>query len=301
VVALGSVALIYLLNLGNLLEFMRIRGGDYYVHLPSALPKLLAAATVGFNYFAVGETGLGRPLGTGVLLANLPLTALAIIPAGLALWGLIRLRFAMLTTRELVWSHCLFTFPVTMAMLASFVTHQYWLQPKYLIFVVPFALLLVAEGYLAVDPKNARRMAMATAAAVWLIAMLHFWNPVDWGRRENWREAARLLQHGMSPSSALVVLPGGGYSLLAYYWPEATKVWTDVAALNGQRLEAGFEQSLRNQVALRSDVYYPWYDIRRNIADPEDKVVKALDRIGTRIEVTTLNPRLRLYHWRLTP
>jgi uncharacterized membrane protein len=298
VVALTAVVLVYLLNLNHLLEFVRIRSGDYFVDLPSALPKLFAAVTVGFNYFALSDSAAGRPVGLGDLSHNGVLAVLAILPAALILWGMIRAHRAKLQARTLIWGHALFTIPVIIALLASVVTRQYWLQPKYVIFIVPFGLLLIAEGYLALDKALMRRAAAALGLAVWVVAILHFWNPADYGRRENWRAAAEMLKSRVGPNSALIVLSVNGHGLLPYYWREVTQLWkplNDSAAITPKAEAVG---KLTAMTAGCSDVYYLWYDVRRNRDDPTDMTIRALDHLGTRAETETLNPRLRIYHWK---
>ncbi|HEX3850735.1 MAG TPA: glycosyltransferase family 39 protein, partial [Polyangiaceae bacterium] len=54
IIALAATVLLYLPNLPNLMRFQREAGGAPHLlatDLPSALPKLLVACSVGFNYF----------------------------------------------------------------------------------------------------------------------------------------------------------------------------------------------------------------------------------------------------------
>ena len=79
--ALGTVLLLYLPNLPNIAKFIAVRSGEYGVDLPSALPKLFAAVTLGFNYFALGDQAVNRAVGSADLAQNAFLIALAAVPA----------------------------------------------------------------------------------------------------------------------------------------------------------------------------------------------------------------------------
>jgi mannosyltransferase len=295
---LGLIVALYVPNIPNLAVFAQVRGGYYTVHLPSALPKLLAAVTVGYNYLELGELGAGRPVTWMDILENLPLVLLALLPALVVFSALLRLHLRRPWPWVLSLVHERFTVPAVLALLATAVTRQYWLQPKYIIFVAPFALLLLAVGYLEIQRTWLRRATALFTAAVWVIALLHYWNPQEYGRREDWRSAAHLLRESMTPRSALVVVTGG-YGLLTYYWPAAPSRWQMVYVPNMRSPSAHFVYSLQERLKGRSDVYYLWYDIQQNALDPRDVLLHSLDHIGTRLGVYHFNPRFKLYHWRL--
>jgi 4-amino-4-deoxy-L-arabinose transferase-like glycosyltransferase len=291
---LAGVVILYLPNIPNLLYFAKVRGGEYIAHLPSALPKLLAAVTVGFNYFDLPDTGVGRPVGLSAVSFNLPLFVLAIVPAIVILWALIRLHGRTRRTSALWLGHELFTVPMLLALIITAVTGQYWLQPKYLIFTAPVALLLIAQAYLALDSVWLRRATALLTAVVCLIAWIRFWTPQQHGRRENWRQAAAVLRREITPRSTFL-LAGSGYYLLKYYWPEAPQHWQLMDVRNTPSSSA-CRDSLLLRVRGDEDVYYLWYDIKQNVSDPRNLLLHSLDGLAARVDSEQFNPRLKLYH-----
>lgn len=290
-------ALLYLPNLANLQTFIERRGGDYLVHLPSALPKLFAALTVGFNYFALPDTDFVRVVGIAQLMANLPLAVLAHVPALIVLLGLLRLHRRWPLRPDLLLGHELFTLPVVIAFTATAATSQNWLQPKYIIFVAPFALLFIAQSYLALTARWLRAAMVLMWIAVVGVAQVHFADSREYGRRENWRAAAAYLRAEMNEHSALVVIRGTN-RLFTYYGPDLRQraVVLDIPPLPAPTLPYSF--SVRARLADYDDVYYLWYDIAQNSNDRFNILPKALDRIGQRQEIVQFNPRLRVIHWR---
>jgi 4-amino-4-deoxy-L-arabinose transferase-like glycosyltransferase len=295
--ALGASVLLYLPNLPNLMRFSQVRGSEYAVHLPSAIPKLLAAATLGFNYFALPDQSLGRAVGVSDVTRNLAIAILAAIPAVLLLWGFVRLHRRPLSPA--VWlGHELFTIPSILAFFASAVTGQYWLQPKYVIFVIPFAVLFLAASYLALNRSWARHAALLLGAAVMVVAYVHFLDPSHYGRRENWRGMSTYVRSHFTSGSALLVLDGG-YSLFTHYWPQVADVWQIVRVPKENEPASEFAEDLCARLNGKGDVYYLWHDVRQNTADRNNLLLKSLDSIGQNREVVQFNPRFKLYHWSL--
>lgn len=295
--ALAATALLYLPNLTNLQMFIERRGGDYLVHLPSALPKLFAALTVGFNYFALPDMDFVRAVGFNLFMENLPLAALTHVPALIILLSLLQLHRRWPLNPNLRLCHELFSLPVAIAFAATAATGQNWLQPKYIIFVTPFALLFIAQSYLALAARWLRALTMLLWIAVVTIALLHFWNPREYGRRENWRGAADYLRHELTEQSALVIIRGTN-SLFNYYSPDLRQraVVLEIPSLPAPTLPYSF--LLRTQLADYTNVYYLWYDIAQNSNDRFNILPAALDKIAERQEAVQFNPRLRVLHWR---
>jgi len=290
--ALAGVVLLYLPNIPNIRRFAEVRGGDYVVHLPSALPKLIAAFTLGFNYIEFGGSAQGRPVGAGDVLYNLPVMLLAAIPALIIVWFLIRLHLRKTMSRTVTLSHCWFTIPILLAFAACVVTKQYWLQPKYVIFSAPFALLFIAEAYLAISPVMLRRVTAAFGIAVCIIALLHFWTPTRYGRREDWRGAAHTLMERLHTDTPLLLLPGN-YGLLGYYSSEVAHLGQIV---NVNRIAQ--DPASLTEMYHGSQIYFLWNDVRRLETDPDDIVLRALEQqLGAPSDVTQFNPRMKLYHW----
>jgi hypothetical protein len=189
---------------------------------------------------------------------------------------------------------------VALAFVACIVTKQYWLQPKYIIFSAPFALWFVALGFCALPGHWLKGLTTALGAAVIALSLAHYWNPEGYGRRENWRGAADALRDRVTPQSVVLVVPGT-YWLLDYYWPLAPGYRETIFVPDLEGPVAPFVYRLRSHLAGRTDVYYLWWDIRQNIADPRDILLHSLDYMGVRLPTRHLNPRLKLYHWRLEP
>jgi hypothetical protein len=200
-------------------------------------------------------------------------------------------------SRSLVFGHALFTIPILLAFAACAVTKQYWLQPKYVIFSAPFALLFVAEAYVAISPAFLRRGVAVLGGAVCLIALIHFWTPTQYGRREDWRGAAVTLRARMTPNSVLLLAPGG-YGLLNYYWPEAPQYWRIVNpdSVDHVIVPNDFDGPKHHGPTFYN---YLWSDIRRNDGDPQDRIRKRFMSCTSDVDSVQFNPRFKLYHARV--
>jgi uncharacterized membrane protein len=297
--ALAATVALYLPNVPNVQHFAAVRAGEYTVHLPSALPKLMAAFTVGFNYVDFVGDAPGRPVAFADLSRNLPVLLLAAIPALIIFWFLVRLHRRKPLPRSLVIGHTLSAIPVLLALLASAVTRQYWVQPKYVIFSAPFVLLLIADAYCDMSSVILRRVTAALGTAVLVIALLHFWSPQEYGRRENWREASQLLKSRLKPNSALVLV-SGSYGMLTYYWPEVRDQWQIINVPDIPRPSADYVNDLRRRLSGKQEVFYLWNNVFKNESDPGNVLMHSLDLVGTRIGTVQLNPRFKLFQWKLT-
>lgn len=291
--ALAATVLLYLPNVANLLRFQETRGGEYIMDFASALPKLLAAFTVGFSYFVLPEQGAGRHVGTSDLLANLPLALLAIAAGAVILWKIVWLH-GRPETRSAIWfAHELFTIPVLLATAACLATGKYFLQPKYLIFSTPFALLFIALAFDDLRHVRGRQVIAGLGAAIALISLVHYWQPESYGRKENWRTTAEILSTTVGDTNALVLLPGP-YRLLRHYAPGIENHWEQID-VRGDEAEAA--RRLSELTATKRDIYYIRHDVVQNLADPDDKLIALLDRSGKPKTITQLNPRFKLYRW----
>lgn len=289
---LAATVLLYLPNVPNLMRFQETRGGEYQMHFASALPKLLAAFTVGFNYFELGEQGVGRAVSASDLAANLPLAVLALAAGVAIVWKLLWLHFRR-DERGILWyGHEWFTLPILLATVASIVTGKYFLQPKYLIFSLPFALIFLAVGFEDLRSAVARKTIIALSAVVFAIAMVHYWQPATYGRKENWRAAAEVLDTAIGDQNALVLLPGP-YRLLSHYAPGIEQRW-EMLDVHG---DSTAPHRLAELAATKRDIYYLRYDVIQNLRDPQDKMIEYLNRTGKPFSVSHLNPRFKLYRW----
>ena len=193
VLAFVAVGLLYVPNLFNLQEFMPRRGGEYAVHLPSALPKLAAAFTVGFNYFALPDQGLGRAVGTGDLARNLPLVAARrhsrpadrLRPAPPPPARPARPR-ALDRLRDLPRARA--------ARPCRQRRHAPVLAPAQVCYLLRALCAVVRRPRIPglAGPPAIPALTAVLGAVVVAISLAHFWNPADYGRRENWREGLAL-------------------------------------------------------------------------------------------------------------
>jgi hypothetical protein len=304
VLALAAIAVAYLPNISNLLRFERVAAaGPHLVHpdLASALPKVLAAFTVGFNYFELPDLGIDRAIRPSILAANLWLSTLALFPAAVTTWHVARLH-ATRPLRSIVWlPHALFGVPVLLSFGLTVLTDRNFVHPKYMVFSAPFLLLLLVAGYLSITLRWLRVTVALSAAAVCAVAIAHFWQPRDYGRRADWRGAAAFLRSRLDDRSVLLGLgrafPKAPFprSLWEYYAPDLP-----VRKIELPRPDAVAEDLLPMLERVSSGarrVCYLREDFARNVNDPQDIVVKAARLAFGNEEHVRFNPRLEAYCW----
>jgi uncharacterized membrane protein len=298
--ALMTVLLLYLPNLINLARFAERRGGDYVIHLPSALPKLLAAFTVGFNYFSLPDLGRARMIGWQTLYDNRLLLLPVVIAGSILLWGFIQAHRKHNRTADLWMAHELFTVPVLIAAFASAATGQYFLQPKYLIFSAPFVFLLILDSGLLLKSIRLRQIVAVMGIAIFMIAYTHYSNPEEYGRKENWREAARFLSNSINEKSGILLLSNG--YMLSYYAPELKSAFIDLAESQSPLTANSLDPvRLRKQLIGKQTLFYVYWDTIQNLKDPDNYLITALDRLTGEHTVYSLNPRLKIYIWKMPP
>ncbi|MBU0691938.1 hypothetical protein KKH18_09000, partial [bacterium] len=298
--AMAIVVLLYLPNVINLFEFTERRGADYAVHLPSALPKLFAAFSVGFNYFLLPELGAVRAVGWEIVRRNALIALPLLIVGGLLYWGFLQAHKRVNRSACLWFGHELFTIPVLIAVSASFVTGKYFLQPKYLIFAVPFLLLIFIESARALRSLPVRWIIAGTGTLVFLIAFVHYTQPDKFGRKENWREAVRFLTEHSTGGEAILSLRS--LPQVDYYAPELERRLLIVKPpRNPAVLDPREHERLRTILHHHSVIYYIYWDTGQNVYDPRNHLITAFDRISGEHGVYSLNPRLQIYIWKPPP
>ncbi len=310
--ALAAMVVLYLPNLPNLMRFQREAGGAPHLlatDLPSALPKLLVACTVGFNYFVLPDLGLERAVRLSSLAPNIALAILVGVPTVLVCWQLFKL---CMTRRPgpIFWlGFELFAVPSLVSFCAVVATHKNFVHPKYMVFSAPFVPLLLSAGYLAAKQRSTKLALAVTSVCVFAVAILHFNEPEKYGRREDWRGAAAYLRAAMGSDSVLLRLsspgsaqpvPSGGppRSLWEYYAGDlgsrAESVVLPRPDATPEDLAPVVERLTRN----KHDVYYLWSEIGRNFDDPNDVVLAGAREVLINEQKRQFNPRFILYHWR---
>lgn len=309
--ALAALAALYLPNLPNLMRFQSEASNAPHLtttDLPGALPKLLAAFVLGFNYFALPSMGIDRTIGASTLTANASLAVLALVPLALVGYRVVRLHWKGQLGPALWMAHELFTAPVLISFVAALIMGRNFVHPKYMVFCAPFLLLFFVAGFLALPRRWERWGAGIGAFLVFSVAFAHFNQPRSFGRREDLRGVAELIRPAIKDDTLVLWLgsrtaPGPmqrnaqPQSIWEYYGadlfpqvrlvglPKSDATPEDVAAVVAPLVEG------------RNDVYFVWLEIARNTDDPGDLVLSALtNRLG-KGERVQLNPRLIVYHW----
>jgi hypothetical protein len=298
--AMLAILLLYLPGFVNLTSFVERRGGDYVLHLPSALPKLMAAFTVGFNYFSLPDLGKERAIGWNILYDNWLLMLPVMIAGAILLWGLIQAHRKQNRTAGLWLMHELFTVPVLIAAFASAATGQYFLQPKYLIFAAPFSLLLILDAVLFLKSICLKQVVVCLGIVVFFVAYMHYSNPKEYGRKENWCGAARFLSESVTDHSGVLML--GSKFLLTYYASDLESVFFELDdpqfPLTAKALNPA---NLRKQLGNIEILFYPYWDTVQNLKDPRNCLVAAMDELTGEHTIYSLNPRLKIYIWKMPP
>lgn len=312
VLALLALLILYLPNVPNLLRFQREAGGAAHLlatDLPSALPKLFVACSVGFNYFVLPDSmGLERSIRLSALAPNIALALLVAVPVLIIACSWFK-ACAARAPGPLFWLGVeLFVVPTVVSFCAVMVTHRNFVHPKYMVFSGPFLPLLFTAGYLAV-PKPVTRIVLAvTGISVLLVALVHFNQPAKYGRREDWRGAAAYLRSALNSDSVLLRLarPGTRETPVANGPPQS--VWEYYAAdLLGRTQAVSLPQPNATPAEVapvivqltrdKHDVYYLWSEIGRNFDDPNDVVLTAARDVLGEEQRLQFNPRFILYHW----
>ncbi|HYQ03508.1 MAG TPA: glycosyltransferase family 39 protein [Polyangiaceae bacterium] len=305
---LGMVAM-YLPNVPNLMRFQREAGGAPHLlatDLPSALPKLLTAFSVGFNYFVLPDLGLDRAIRLSSLASNVSLALLVAIPSVLVVWQLVRL-CATRNPGPAFWlSVELFAVPTLVSLVSVVISGRNFIHPKYMVFSAPFFPLLLTAGYLATPKAWLRTVLATTSALVLAIALVHFNRPEEYGRREDWRGAALLLRSTLDANSALLRLgnmsappePAASPKCLwDYYAPDLFDRIKFVSLSRPDASVADVAPMVERLTEGKRDVYYLWSEISRNFEDPNDLVLTAARQSFVDEERRQFNPRFILYHW----
>jgi uncharacterized membrane protein len=296
--SLAVVGLLYLPNVGNILYFQAVRGGEYAVHLPSVLPKLAAAFAVGFNLFDIPELAEGRGIGWQVIWQNWPVALVCVVIFGLLVAGMLRWVFVSRQRFVLSSTVALCLAPIILAFLLGAATHKNFVSAKYLIFLLPQALLILAWGFQGLGVRPLQLSVGVLYGLLIGVALVHFYaDPVHYGRRVNWRDAAQYLKGHVSTTAPVVLIASSGYRLLRYYGCETYPYWmfVDIPGDTG-RVETYAPYLGRKLVRART-IYYLREDDVQNVYDPKDIVLKSLRTIGTDEKCIPYNRRFRLYEW----
>lgn len=295
VAAMAAIAAAYLPDVPNVIRFAHEGGEQAHLmatDLPSALPKVVVAFLVGFNYPQLPDLGLERAIRPSLLGDNMGLAILAGVPVLVIGVKLARM-CASRKPGPAVWLGIeLFAVPVAVSFASAAMTGRNFVHPKYMVFSAPFLAAAVAAGFLALGRRTYLVVGVMGAAAL-LVAYVHFLEPDRYGRREDWRGAAMHLRGAMRADSELWLLgrepaaPCTGRApttLWEYYAPDlCSRTLYVMPPAPG---------------AGRGDLFYLWSEVARNFEDPHDTVLAAARAAFAGEERLQLEPRLVLYHWR---
>lgn len=275
-------------------------------HASSALFKLIAAYSTGFTFFEVHDLGLGAKFGLREALDNAPLVLLASVTFLLILFGAVRQlrRPEEQLARDAVLS--LVVLPFALAYLGVLLFHRDFTHAHYHICSLPFVLLLFIKGFQGLGIRRLwQRVAVALYAAVIGLSLFHYtFDPQHFGRRSDWRQAARFIERQVTPDKPLLIFGSTpsrtiDYPYLNYYAYPTRSSWRTIAPPKGAGGSADYAAYLRQHLAGYAQVYYLWESTGKNLLDPGNMVVKSLRSIGTHESVEVINPRLAIYGWRL--
>lgn len=315
IAAVAALALLYLPNVPNLLRFQAEAASQAHLvvtDVAGAIPKLLAAFTLGFNYFSLPQMGIDRSLGASTLTANAALSLIAMIPALLVGWAIVRLHLKRQLGPVLWMAHELFTVPVLISLLALLVLGKNFIHPKYMVFSAPFLQLFLLGGWLALRAGWQRWLALAGAGAVMVIALAHFNQPRKYGRREDMRGLAAQLRPVMNQDAVIVWLGYSGapesmqrsltpQSVWEYYAADLFPYVRVVGLPHPDAKVSDVTPILARVTQGKRDVYFVWSEIARNVYDPADVILSALRQAYGAEQRTQLNPRLIVYRYRTVP
>lgn len=296
----GAVLLAYLPNVPHVLEFADTDANNADLQAndaKGALPKLLVAFSVGFNYFRVPEQDAARTVKLELLRSNLDLLLLACVPLALLALGLLRAHRRALSDRRVLLGHELFTVPLLVGAVAAVPLGWKFIHPKYFVGTAPFFLLLCATAVCELARERQRWVLAVTGLAVWWVSFLHYWNPRDYGRREDWRAAAELFRKEQAKGTALLLIGtfyDESYPLFVYYAPELRPRIVPTYLFSSD--EQVVQRMKRELKAAPRFCYLRW-DTLQNMEDPSDRMLRAARRLGRDEAVEQLNPRLISYCW----
>ncbi len=311
VAAVAALGLLYLPDVPNLLRFQSEAASAPHLtatDLPGALPKLLAAFALGFNYFALPDMGIDRVIQGSTLVANATLALLVAIPLGLVGLRLVQLHLRRPLGPMLWMAHELFTVPALLSFAAVLAMKRNFVHPKYMVFCAPFLLLFVAAAFLSMTRRAERWLVGVSGAVVFGIAFAHFNDPRDYGRREDLRGVASLLRPALKPGSVVLWLgnhtaPGPmtknsrPLSIWEYYGADLFPYIRLIGLPRPDAAPDDLAPTIEQLTAGKREIYYVWLEIARNTDDPRDVILSELrQRLGSP-QRTQLNPRLVVYRW----
>jgi len=312
--ALFATALLYLPNLPNVLRFQREGGGGAHLlatDLTSALPKLFTAFSVGFNYFRLPDMGLDRAIRVSSLGPNVALALLVAIPA-LIVCGLVVQACVKRRPGPILWlSIELLLVPIALSFAVVVATGKNFIHPKYMVFSAPFLPLLFTASYFATERRWLKAVMGVFGACVFAVALVHFNQPEQYGRREDWRGAALFLRTELVDQRAILLRLGSAgsaeqpphregaapQSLWEYYAADLFERTRIISLPRPDVSASDLAGTVQRLTSGKRDVYYLWSEIGRNFDDPGDVVLAAARETLVDEQKRQFNPRFILYHW----
>jgi len=140
---------------------------------------------------------------------------------------------------------------------------------------------------------------------------VHFNQPTQYGRREDWRGAAQYLRTELvDPRAMLLRLGSVGsaeapprkngsepQSLWEYYAGDLSERTKTIRLPHANASSLELVPTVQQLAAGKRDIYYLWSEIGRNFDDPGDVVLAAAREVLVDERKLQFNPRFILYHW----
>ena len=194
----------------------------------------------------------------------------------------------------------LLVLPVILVFVLAWIAQKNFSHHKYLIFLLPQVLLLFAWGFQGLRLRSLQIATGLLYSFLIGLALFHFYaDPVHFGRRTNWRDAAMYLKEHLDKEVSLVLFEDTSYNYLNYYSYGTRPFWIRVKVPTDSDRVTGYASYLRGKLAHTHVVYYLREDDKQNTLDPKDVIPKALRMISTDEQFIPYNRRLQLYKWNL--
>jgi mannosyltransferase len=294
VISIFSLPFLYqaFLTKGNLLSASTI------VDIPSSIPKVIAAFSLGYTGFRLGELNIARAIGIHEITSNLFIICASIIGFGFSLF------FALLSLRErkkeMEYVFLWFVVPILVGFLLAIITNNPTIKEKYLIYASGGYYFLIGKG---ITSAVKRYRALAAIMVIALVGTLgfslynYYFDKQNYGREENFEALTEYLRVNAHSGDNVVFYTKGipKYNPVDYYWSafQTNPVYLLLDTLTVYN-QTNVEKLLGKTLAQRERVWLVYSDTWRKYYDVGNFVIAYLDEHYSLKKEVEFNPRLRL-------